>query len=46
MVVLLKWGEKCDSTKDQMISFFDAEGNVPLHSAMYSGDFKVKTEID
>lgn len=27
-----------------MISFFDAEGNVPLHSAIHSGDFKVTME--
>jgi hypothetical protein len=25
-----------------MISFYDSEGNVPLHSAVHGGDIKVK----
>lgn len=42
MEVFLQWGESCGNTREQMISFFDAEGNVPLHSAIHSGDFKVR----
>ncbi|VVC25448.1 Ion transport domain,Ankyrin repeat-containing domain,Ankyrin repeat [Cinara cedri] len=40
MEVLLQWAEKRGNSRHQMISFFDAEGNVPLHSAVHSGDFK------
>lgn len=41
MEVLLQWAESRGNSRHQMISFFDAEGNVPLHSAVHSGDFKV-----
>ncbi|XP_050537848.1 transient receptor potential cation channel subfamily A member 1 isoform X2 [Daktulosphaira vitifoliae] len=40
MEVLLQWAESKGNSRHQMISFFDAEGNVPLHSAVHSGDFK------
>ncbi|XP_025420508.1 transient receptor potential cation channel subfamily A member 1 isoform X3 [Sipha flava] len=40
MEVLLQWAESRGDSRHQMISFFDAEGNVPLHSAVHSGDFK------
>ncbi|CAH1708732.1 unnamed protein product [Aphis gossypii] len=40
MEVLLQWAESRGNSRHQMISFFDAEGNVPLHSAVHSGDFK------
>lgn len=45
MEVFLQWSESCGNTREQMISFFDAEGNVPLHSAIHSGDFKVRTGV-
>lgn len=41
MEVFLQWGESIGCTREEMISFYDAEGNVPLHSAVHSGDFKV-----
>ncbi|XP_066908151.1 transient receptor potential cation channel subfamily A member 1 isoform X3 [Halyomorpha halys] len=40
MEVFLQWGEERGCTRDEMISFYDSEGNVPLHSAVHSGDFK------
>ncbi|XP_075228695.1 transient receptor potential cation channel A1 [Lycorma delicatula] len=40
MEVFLQWGESRGCTREEMISFYDAEGNVPLHSAVHSGDFK------
>ncbi|OXA64028.1 Transient receptor potential cation channel subfamily A member 1 [Folsomia candida] len=39
--ILLSWGEAQGScSREEMISFFDAEGNVPLHSAVHGGDLK------
>ncbi|KAL3284380.1 hypothetical protein HHI36_018544 [Cryptolaemus montrouzieri] len=38
--VFLEWGEKNGSSRYEMISFPDAEGNVPLHSAVHGGDLK------
>ncbi|XP_018323110.1 transient receptor potential cation channel subfamily A member 1 [Agrilus planipennis] len=38
--VFLQWGESRGCTRDEMISFYDAEGNVPLHSAVHGGDIK------
>ncbi|KAG8311698.1 Transient receptor putative cation channel sub A member 1 [Homalodisca vitripennis] len=40
MEVFLQWSESIGCTREEMISFYDAEGNVPLHSAVHSGDFK------
>ncbi|CAH1391699.1 unnamed protein product [Nezara viridula] len=40
MEVFLQWGEERGCKRDEMISFYDSEGNVPLHSAVHSGDFK------
>lgn len=38
---LLEWGEKIlGINRDHMMRFYDAEGNVPLHSAVHSGDIK------
>lgn len=36
----VKWGESRGCTREEMISFFDSEGNVPLHSAVHGGDIK------
>ncbi|KAJ8922148.1 hypothetical protein NQ315_004083, partial [Exocentrus adspersus] len=38
--VFLQWGESRGCTREEMISFYDAEGNVPLHSAVHGGDIK------
>ncbi|KAL1517881.1 hypothetical protein ABEB36_001587 [Hypothenemus hampei] len=40
MEVFLAWGESLGCTREEMISFYDAEGNVPLHSAVHGGDIK------
>ncbi|XP_046391330.1 transient receptor potential cation channel subfamily A member 1 [Ischnura elegans] len=40
MEVFLQWGESRGCTREEMISFYDAEGNVPLHSAVHGGDIK------
>jgi transient receptor potential cation channel subfamily A protein 1 len=37
---IFKWGESRGCTREEMISFFDSEGNVPLHSAVHGGDIK------
>jgi transient receptor potential cation channel subfamily A protein 1 len=42
MEVFLQWGESRGCTREEMISFYDSEGNVPLHSAVHGGDIKVK----
>ena len=35
-------GEKILGVKrESMMKYYDAEGNVPLHSAVHSGDIKV-----
>ncbi|EDX09774.1 GD12958, partial [Drosophila simulans] len=36
----LRWGEQRGCTREEMISFYDSEGNVPLHSAVHGGDIK------
>ncbi|KAH8415460.1 hypothetical protein KR222_000199 [Zaprionus bogoriensis] len=36
----MEWGEQRGCTREEMISFFDSEGNVPLHSAVHGGDIK------
>jgi ankyrin repeat protein len=41
MEVFLQWGEARGCSREEMISFFDSEGNVPLHSAVHGGDIKV-----
>ncbi|CAH0547388.1 unnamed protein product [Brassicogethes aeneus] len=38
--VFLQWGESQGCSRDEMISFYDSEGNVPLHSAVHGGDIK------
>ncbi|XP_052124275.1 transient receptor potential cation channel subfamily A member 1 isoform X3 [Frankliniella occidentalis] len=41
MEVILQWGEtNCMYTREEMMSLYDAEGNVPLHSAVHGGDIK------
>ncbi|XP_059479839.1 transient receptor potential cation channel subfamily A member 1 [Neocloeon triangulifer] len=40
MEVFLQWGEARGCSREEMISFFDSEGNVPLHSAVHGGDIK------
>ncbi|XP_017476744.1 PREDICTED: transient receptor potential cation channel subfamily A member 1 [Rhagoletis zephyria] len=34
------WGEQRGCPREEMISFYDSEGNVPLHSAVHGGDIK------
>ncbi|XP_054085089.1 transient receptor potential cation channel subfamily A member 1 isoform X6 [Zeugodacus cucurbitae] len=34
------WGEQRGCLREEMMSFFDSEGNVPLHSAVHGGDIK------
>ncbi|XP_057671401.1 transient receptor potential cation channel subfamily A member 1 isoform X2 [Diorhabda carinulata] len=38
--VFLQWGESRGCSRQEMISFYDSEGNVPLHSAVHGGDIK------
>ncbi|XP_045463564.1 transient receptor potential cation channel subfamily A member 1 isoform X3 [Harmonia axyridis] len=38
--VFLQWGEMNGTTRSEMISLPDAEGNIPLHSAVHGGDLK------
>ncbi|CAH1113127.1 unnamed protein product [Psylliodes chrysocephalus] len=38
--VFLQWGESKGCSRQEMISFYDSEGNVPLHSAVHGGDIK------
>ncbi|XP_058975803.1 transient receptor potential cation channel subfamily A member 1 [Musca domestica] len=40
MEVFLQWGEQRNCPREEMISFYDSEGNVPLHSAVHGGDIK------
>ncbi|XP_073839943.1 transient receptor potential cation channel A1 isoform X2 [Musca autumnalis] len=40
MEVFLQWGEQQNCPREEMISFYDSEGNVPLHSAVHGGDIK------
>lgn len=40
MEVFLQWGESRGCPREEMISFYDSEGNVPLHSAVHGGDIK------
>ncbi|KAL0902157.1 hypothetical protein ABMA27_000099 [Loxostege sticticalis] len=40
MEVFLQWGESRGCTRERMISLYDNEGNVPLHSAVHGGDIK------
>lgn len=40
MEVFLQWGESMGCTRESMISLYDNEGNVPLHSAVHGGDIK------
>lgn len=40
MEVFLQWGESKGCSREEMISFYDSEGNVPLHSAVHGGDIK------
>ncbi|XP_063219628.1 transient receptor potential cation channel subfamily A member 1 isoform X1 [Bacillus rossius redtenbacheri] len=40
MEVFLQWAESRGCSREEMISFYDSEGNVPLHSAVHSGDIK------
>lgn len=45
MEVFLQWAESRGCRREEMITFYDAEGNVPLHSAVHSGDFKVNLAL-
>ncbi|XP_063697805.1 transient receptor potential cation channel subfamily A member 1 [Culicoides brevitarsis] len=40
MEVFLQWGEQHGCGREEMICFYDSEGNVPLHSAVHGGDIK------
>ncbi|CRK86167.1 CLUMA_CG000050, isoform A [Clunio marinus] len=40
MEVFLQWGESRGCSREEMISFYDSEGNVPLHSAVHGGDIR------
>ncbi|CAH0716261.1 unnamed protein product, partial [Brenthis ino] len=40
MEIFLQWGESKGCTREQMISLYDNEGNVPLHSAVHGGDIR------
>ncbi|XP_068082099.1 transient receptor potential cation channel subfamily A member 1 [Anabrus simplex] len=40
MEIFLQWGESRGCKREEMISFYDSEGNVPLHSAVHGGDIK------
>ncbi|KAJ8736890.1 hypothetical protein PYW07_000161 [Mythimna separata] len=40
MEVFFQWGESKGCSRDSMISLYDNEGNVPLHSAVHGGDIK------
>lgn len=40
MEVFFQWGESQGCSRQEMISFYDSEGNVPLHSAVHGGDIK------
>ncbi|XP_055841989.1 transient receptor potential cation channel subfamily A member 1 isoform X1 [Episyrphus balteatus] len=40
MEVFFQWGESRGCTREEMLSFYDSEGNVPLHSAVHGGDIK------
>ncbi|XP_055299666.1 transient receptor potential cation channel subfamily A member 1 isoform X2 [Sitodiplosis mosellana] len=40
MEVFFQWGESRGCTREEMISFYDSEGNVPLHSAVHGGDIR------
>ncbi|XP_050683813.1 transient receptor potential cation channel subfamily A member 1 [Leptidea sinapis] len=40
MEVFLQFSESKGCPREQMISLYDNEGNVPLHSAVHSGDIK------
>ncbi|KAK4337429.1 hypothetical protein RND71_043540 [Anisodus tanguticus] len=37
---ILENGEVCGYSNEDLMSCFDAEGNVPLHSAVHAGDIK------
>ncbi|XP_031632673.1 transient receptor potential cation channel subfamily A member 1 isoform X3 [Contarinia nasturtii] len=40
MEVFFQWAESHGCTREEMISFYDSEGNVPLHSAVHGGDIR------
>ncbi|KPJ00566.1 Transient receptor potential cation channel subfamily A member 1 [Papilio xuthus] len=40
MEVFLQWGESNGCSRESIISLYDSEGNVPLHSAVHGGDIK------
>ncbi|XP_048509555.1 transient receptor potential cation channel subfamily A member 1 isoform X2 [Athalia rosae] len=40
MEVFLQWGESQGCPRESMICLHDAEGNLPLHSAVHGGDIK------
>ncbi|XP_068620625.1 transient receptor potential cation channel subfamily A member 1 [Battus philenor] len=40
MEVFLQWGESRGCSRESLISLYDSEGNVPLHSAVHGGDIK------
>ncbi|KAH8306988.1 hypothetical protein KR044_002213 [Drosophila immigrans] len=40
LYICIYWGEQRGCTREEMISFYDSEGNVPLHSAVHGGDIK------
>ncbi|XP_064487214.1 transient receptor potential cation channel subfamily A member 1-like isoform X2 [Ornithodoros turicata] len=40
MKALLDWGESIGYSREEMMKLYDADGNVPLHSAVHAGDIK------
>lgn len=40
ILIKFQWGRERGCTREEMISFYDSEGNVPLHSAVHGGDIK------
>nr|QLH02044.1 TRPA1 [Agasicles hygrophila] len=38
--VFLQWAESRGCSRQEMISLYDSEGNVPLHSAVHGGDIR------
>ncbi|XP_022243336.1 transient receptor potential cation channel subfamily A member 1-like [Limulus polyphemus] len=40
MAALLEWGESIGVSRQEMLKLYDTDGNVPLHSAVHSGDIK------
>ncbi|XP_026481141.1 transient receptor potential cation channel subfamily A member 1-like [Ctenocephalides felis] len=40
MEVFFQWGESRGCSREDLITLYDSEGNVPLHSAVHGGDIR------